>query len=174
MLVSSSAILDTPPSTKPNSSTHRAWYRGRRPSFSTPRAGLTPSRGFSSSTRTRRTSRFLPELEILNGSPFTQAESRLIEEARENMFYHRQRTDMVAQRGKRLFIWIMILNFFFPFIGPVVLYGKLNSTISWYTHGEINCLTKDQRGILKQQLVVEAIVYTALIIALAVHYSIHN
>jgi len=113
-------------------------------------------------------------LEILDGSPFTQAESRLIEEARENMFYHRQRTDMVAQRGKRLFIWIMILTFFFPFIGPVVLYGKLNSTISWYTHGEINCLTKDQRGILKQQLVVEAVVYTAVIIALAVHYSIHN
>ncbi|KAH7197255.1 uncharacterized protein B0J16DRAFT_278408 [Fusarium flagelliforme] len=174
MLVSSSAILDTPPSTKPNSSTHRAWYRGLRPSFSTPRTELTPSRGFSSSTRTRRTSRFQPDLEILDGSPFTQAESRLIEEARENMFYHRQRTDMVAQRGKRLFIWIMILTFFFPFIGPVVLYGKLNSTISWYTHGEINCLTKDQRGILKQQLVVEAVVYTALIIALSVHYSIHN
>ncbi|EKJ67774.1 hypothetical protein FPSE_12046 [Fusarium pseudograminearum CS3096] len=171
MLVSSSAILDTPPSAKPQSSTHRTWYRGQQPSFSTPRAGQSQPRGFSSSIRSRR---FRPDSEPLDGSPFTLAETRLIEEARENMFYHRQRTDMVAQRGKRLFIWIMILTLFFPFIGPVVLYGKLNSTISWYTHGEIQCLTQDQRGILKQQLVVEAVLYTALIIALSVHYSIYN
>ncbi|CEI64643.1 unnamed protein product [Fusarium venenatum] len=174
MLVSSSAILDTPPSTKPKSSTHRAWYRGLQPSFSTPRTGQTQPRGFSSSTRSRQTSRFQPDFEPLDGSPFTLAETRLIEEARENMFYHRQRTDMIAERGKRLFIWIMILTLFFPFIGPVVLYGKLNSTISWYTHGEIQCLTQDQRGILKQQLVVEAVLYTALIITLSVHYSIYN
>ncbi|KAL3606094.1 hypothetical protein FPOAC2_01048 [Fusarium poae] len=174
ILVSSSAILDTPPSTKPKSSTHRAWYRGLQPSFSTPRVGQTQPRGFSSSMRSRQTSRFQPDFEPLDGSPFTLAETRLIEEARENMFYHRQRTDMIAERGKRLFIWIMILTLFFPFIGPVVLYGKLNSTISWYTHGEIQCLTQDQRGILKQQLVVEAVLYTALIIALSVHYSIYN
>ncbi|GKT98432.1 hypothetical protein FLAG1_06153 [Fusarium langsethiae] len=174
MLVSSSAILDTPPSTKPKSSTHRAWYRGLQPSFSTPRDRQTQSRGLSSSMRSHRTSRFQPDFAAFDGSSFTLAETRLIEEAREDMFYHRQRTDMIAQRGKRLFIWIMILTLFFPFIGPVVLYGKLNSTISWYTHGETQCLTQDQRGILKQQLVVEAVLYTALIIALSVHYSIYN
>ncbi|RGP68477.1 hypothetical protein FSPOR_5356 [Fusarium sporotrichioides] len=174
ILVSSSAILDTPPSTKPKSSTYRAWYRGLQPSFSTPRDRQTQSRGLSSSMGSNRTSRFQPDFAAFDGSPFTLAETRLIEEAREDMFYHRQRTDMIAQRGKRLFIWIMILTLFFPFIGPVVLYGKLNSTISWYTHGEIQCLTQDQRGILKQQLVVEAILYTALIIALSVHYSIYN
>jgi hypothetical protein len=81
---------------------------------------------------------------------------------------------MVAERGKRMFMWIMILTLFFPFIGPVVLYGKLNSTISWYTHGEMQRLTKDQRGTLKQQLIVEAVVYPALIISLSVYYSVHN
>ncbi|KAH7269583.1 uncharacterized protein BKA55DRAFT_532235 [Fusarium redolens] len=171
MLVSSSAILDTPPPTDPKSSTHRVWYRNFQPSISTARTGIhTP--GFSTSVNGRRVGRCQSELDPLGDSPFTQREARLIEEAREDIRIHRQHADMVAQRGKRMFMWVMILTLFFPFIGPIVLYGKLNSTISWYTHGEMQCLTKDQRGTLKQQLLVEAVVYPALIIALSVHYSI--
>ncbi|KAK2683507.1 hypothetical protein RAB80_001453 [Fusarium oxysporum f. sp. vasinfectum] len=171
MLVSSSAILDTPPHTDPKSSTHRVWYRNFQPSISTARTGAhTP--GFSTSINGRRVGRCQSEFDPLADSPFTQREARLIEEAREDIRIHRQHADMVAQRGKRMFMWVMILTLFFPFIGPIVLYGKLNSTISWYTHGEMQCLTKDQRGILKQQLLVEAVVYPAIIIALSVHYSI--
>jgi hypothetical protein len=171
MLVSFSAILDTPPPTDPKSSTHRVWYRNFQPSISTARTGIhTP--GFSTSVNGRRVGRCQSVLDPLGDSPFTQREARLIEEAREDIRIHRQHADMVAQRGKRMFMWVMILTLFFPFIGPIVLYGKLNSTISWYTHGEMQCLTKDQRGTLKQQLLVEAVVYPALIIALSVHYSI--
>ncbi|KAF5713886.1 hypothetical protein FMUND_7717 [Fusarium mundagurra] len=171
MLVSSSAILDTPPPTDPKSSTHRVWYRNFQPSISTSRTGAhTP--GFSTSVNSRRVGHCQSEFDPLADSPFTQREARLIEEAREDIRIHRQHADMVAQRGKRMFMWVMILTLFFPFIGPIVLYGKLNSTISWYTHGEMQCLTKDQRGTLKQQLLVEAVVYPAIIIALSVHYSI--
>ncbi|KAF4418458.1 hypothetical protein FACUT_11817 [Fusarium acutatum] len=171
MLVSSSAILDTPPPTDPKSSTHRVWYRNFQPNISTSRTGAhTP--GFSTSVNSRHVGHCQSEFDPLADSPFTQREARLIEEAREDIRIHRQHADMVAQRGKRMFMWVMILTLFFPFIGPIVLYGKLNSTISWYTHGEMQCLTKDQRGTLKQQLLVEAVVYPAIIIALAVHYSI--
>ncbi|KAI1058003.1 hypothetical protein LB506_000788 [Fusarium annulatum] len=171
MLVSSSAILDTPPPTDPKSSTHRVWYRNFQPSISTCRTGAhTP--GFSTSANSRRVGHCQSEFDPLADSPFTQREARLIEEAREDIRIHRQHADMVAQRGKQMFMWVMILTLFFPFIGPIVLYGKLNSTISWYTHGEMQCLTKDQRGTLKQQLLVEAVVYPAIIIALSVHYSI--
>lgn len=171
MLVSSSAILDTPPPTDPKSSTHRVWYRNFQPSISTCRTGAhTP--GFSTSANSRRVGHCQSEFDPLADSPFTQREARFIEEAREDIRIHRQHADMVAQRGKQMFMWVMILTLFFPFIGPIVLYGKLNSTISWYTHGEMQCLTKDQRGTLKQQLLVEAVVYPAIIIALSVHYSI--
>ncbi|KAI7772518.1 hypothetical protein LZL87_005243 [Fusarium oxysporum] len=171
MLISSSAILDTPPPTDPKSSTHRVWYRNFQPSISTARNGAhTPE--FSTNVNGRRVGRCQSEFDPLADSPFTQREARLIEEAREDIRIHRQHADMVAQRGKRMFMWVMILTLFFPFIGPIVLYGKLNSTISWYTHGEMQCLTKDQRGTLKQQLLVEAVVYPAIIIALSVHYSI--
>ncbi|KAG5807118.1 hypothetical protein H9Q74_008102 [Fusarium xylarioides] len=171
MLVSSSAILDTPPPTDPKSSTHRVWYRNFQPSISTSRTGAhTP--GFSTSVNSRRVGHCQSEFDPLADSPFTQREARLIEEAREDIRIHRQHADIVAQRGKRMFMWVMILTLFFPFIGPIVLYGKLNSTISWYTHGEMQCLTKDQRGTLKQQLLVEAVVYPAIIIALSVHFSI--
>ncbi|CVK84221.1 uncharacterized protein FMAN_01347 [Fusarium mangiferae] len=171
MLVSSSAILDTPPPTDPKSSTHRVWYRNFQPSISTCRTRAhTP--GFSTSVNSRRVGHCQSEFDPIADSPFTQREARLIEEAREDIRIHRQHADMVAQRGKQMFMWVMILTLFFPFIGPIVLYGKLNSTISWYTHGEMQCLTKDQRGTLKQQLLVEAVVYPAIIIALSVHYSI--
>ncbi|KAM0296807.1 hypothetical protein ACHAO9_000453 [Fusarium lateritium] len=174
MLVSSSAILDTPPPTDPKSSTHRVWYRGLQPNLSTPRTGIPPNHGYSSSIQDPRIGRLQSGWQTPNGSPFTQAESRLIEEAREDIRRHREHSDMVAERGKRMFMWIMILTLFFPFIGPVVLYGKLNSTISWYTHGEMQRLTRDQRGTLKQQLIVEAVIYPALIISLSVYYSVHN
>ncbi|KAJ4271525.1 hypothetical protein NW762_000229 [Fusarium torreyae] len=174
MLVSSSAILDTPPPTDPKSGTRRGWYRGLQQNFSTPRHTMPRDRGLSSSTKNRRSGRFQPGYATTDGSPFTQAETRLIDAAREEILLHRQQADMVAERGRRVFIWIMILTLFFPFIGPVVLYGKLNSTISWYTHGGMRCLTKDQHGTLKQQLIVEAVVYPALIIALSVYYSVRK
>ncbi|KAM0556687.1 hypothetical protein ACHAPJ_005745 [Fusarium lateritium] len=174
MLISSSAILDTPPPTDPKSGTRRGWYRGLQQNFSTPRNTMPIDHGFSSSIKNRRSGRFQPGYATTDGSPFTQAETRLIDAAREEILLHRHRADMVAKRGRRVFMWIMILTLFFPFIGPVVLYGKLNSTISWYTHGEMRCLTKDQHGTLKQQLIVEAVIYPALIIALSVYYSVRK
>ncbi|KAF5024166.1 hypothetical protein F66182_3755 [Fusarium sp. NRRL 66182] len=170
MLASSSAILDTPPATVPRSGMKRGWYRGLQQGLLTPQNEQPKIHGFYPSLKDRRVDRNLS----IDGSPFTQAETELIDAARQEILLHRQRADMVAKRGKRVFMWIMILSLLFPFIGPVVLYGKLNSTISWYTHGEMRCLTKDQRGTLKQQLLVEAFVYPVIIISLSVYYSVRK
>ncbi|KAM0344431.1 hypothetical protein ACHAPU_007615 [Fusarium lateritium] len=174
MLISSSAILDTPPPTDPKSSTQRVWYRGPQTEVSTPRTVWPEARDFFSSNDNLQAGRLQPGWETPIERPFTRAETRLIEEAREDMLRHRQHADIVAKRGKTVFMWIMILTLFFPFIGPIALYGKLNSTISWYTHGEMQCLTRDQHGTLKQQLIVEAVIYPALIISLSVYYSVHK
>ncbi|KAF5665982.1 hypothetical protein FHETE_6445 [Fusarium heterosporum] len=174
ILVSSSAILDTPPPTDPKSSTQRVWYRAPQTEVSTPRTIWPEAHDFFSGAENAHAGRYLSGWETPIERPFTRAETRLIEEAREDMLRHRQHADMVAERGKRVFMWIMILTLFFPFIGPIALYGKLNSTISWYTHGEMQCLTRDQHGTLKQQLIVEAVIYPALIISLSVYYSVHK
>ncbi|KAF4985925.1 hypothetical protein FGRMN_11053 [Fusarium graminum] len=174
MLVSSSAILDTPPPTDPKSSTQRVWHRGPQTEVSTPRTIWPEARDFFFNTENPRAGRFQSGWDTPIERPFTRAETRLIEEAREDMLRHRRHSDMVAERGKKVFMWIMILTLFFPFIGPIALYGKLNSTISWYTHGEMQCLTRDQQGTLKQQLIVEAVIYPALIISLSVYHSVHK
>ncbi|CAH0056678.1 unnamed protein product [Clonostachys solani] len=80
--------------------------------------------------------------------------------------------DISAEKGKGFFLVVMVLTIFFPPVGVLALWGVFDSTISWCTHGELSVFTVDQRGTLKQQLVVEAILYPVLIIALAVSYSL--
>lgn len=69
---------------------------------------------------------------------------------------------------------VAIFTVLFPPAAYLALSGKLDSTISWCTHGELHCLTEEQRGTLKQQLLVELLLYPALIITLAVYYSVHG
>ncbi|KAF4967794.1 hypothetical protein FZEAL_10486 [Fusarium zealandicum] len=173
MLVSSSAILDTPPPTDPRLGTGSGWYRGLHQDFTTFYGGLPRLRGFSSSTRDRRggtlRAGYLPN----DGSLFTQSEADLIDAAREDIRIRRRLAAVEDDGEKMIFMGIMILTLLFPFIGLLALWGKFDSTVSWYTHGEMHSLTKDQRGTLKQQLLVEAVVYPVLIITLSVYYSLH-
>ncbi|CAI6080849.1 unnamed protein product, partial [Clonostachys chloroleuca] len=76
------------------------------------------------------------------------------------------------EKGKKFFLVVMVLTIIFPPVGILALSGVFDSTISWCTHGELSAFTVDQRGTLKQQLIVEAILYPVLIIALAVSYSL--
>lgn len=108
------------------------------------------------------------------GSLFTQSETNLIELAREDILLRRRHSHEEDQREKLIFLGIMILTIFFPFIGLLALLGKFDSVVSWYTYGAMRSLTQDQRGILKQQLFVEVVVYPVLIIILAVYYSVHK
>ncbi|KAF7541982.1 hypothetical protein G7Z17_g11838 [Cylindrodendrum hubeiense] len=172
MLISSSAILNTPPPTEPRTPTNSGWYRGRPQDATTFCGGLPRARGFSSSTIERRARKMRDGYVPNEGSLFTPSEVDLIESARVDILSRRRLADKEDKGEKIIFMGIMVLTFFFPFIGLLALWGKFDSAVSWYTHGEMHSLTKEQRGILKQQLLVEAVVYPVLIITLAVYYSV--
>lgn len=172
MLISSSAILNTPPPTEPRTPTNSGWYRGRPRDPTSYYAGLPRARGFSSSTIERRARKFQDGYVPNEGSLFTRSEVDLIESARVDILSRRRLADKENKGEKMIFVGIMILTLFFPFIGLLALWGKFDSAVSWYTHGEMHSLTKDQRGTLKQQLLVEAVVYPVLIVTLAVYYSV--
>lgn len=78
------------------------------------------------------------------------------------------------RRQKQIFLMATLLTLLCPPLGYLALSGRLDTTISWCTHGELHCLTADQRGTLKQLLFVEIVLYPALIITLAVYYSVHG
>ncbi|KAF4510263.1 hypothetical protein G6O67_002165 [Ophiocordyceps sinensis] len=105
---------------------------------------------------------------------FTRSEADLIESAREDMLYRRGLEVDEDKQPRFLFLGIMTVTILFPLVGLVALCGRFDSTISWYSHGEINSLTREQRAVLKQQLLVEAVVYPVLITVLAVYYSVHG
>lgn len=105
---------------------------------------------------------------------FTRSEADLIESAREDMLYRRSLPVDEDKQPRFLFLGIMTVTIFFPLIGLIALCGRFDSTIAWYSHGEVDSLTREQRAILKQQLLVEAVVYPVLITILAVYYSVHG
>lgn len=172
MLISSSAILNTPPPTEPRTPTNGDWYRGRPRDPTSYLTGLPRTRGFSSSTIERRARKFQEGYVPNEGSLFTRSEVDLIESARVDILSRRRLADKENKGEKMIFVGIMILTLFFPFLGLLALWGKFDSAVSWYTHGEMHSLTKDQRGTLKQQLLVEAVVYPVLIVTLSVYYSV--
>ncbi|KPM34097.1 hypothetical protein AK830_g12473 [Neonectria ditissima] len=172
LLISSSAILDTPPQIESRNLTNRGWYKGTSRDTNTFCEGLPRVRGFSSSTLDRRAKKmqggYLPN----DGSLFSPSEVDLIETARENILSRRRHT-VKGDKGERMiFVGIMLLTLFFPFIGLLALWGRFDSAVSWYTHGEMHSLTRKQRRALKQQLLAEAVAYPVLIITLAVYYSV--
>lgn len=97
-----------------------------------------------------------------------------VESARGYTVSCRQGPEHVYRQQRLIFLAAMVLTIFFPPVGLLALSGRFDSTISWHTHGELHCLTEEQRGTLKQQLLVEMVLYPSLIITLAVYYSVHG
>lgn len=164
-------VFDTPPSGRKAQDSHRSFHKGgpydswgilgsRLPSF----LGLrnhketqTGDRDASDAERRSLSSQLDP-----------------IESAREGVLHRRQFSDDAEHRQGIIFLNVMIFSFFFPPAGILALYGKFDSTISWYTHGQLHGLSQKQRGVLKKQLCAEVVVFTILIVTLAVYYSVHG
>lgn len=128
--------------------------------------GLASSAGRGPAVRKLRT---LPDQSI-----FSPSENDLIELAREDILFRRRCDEFEKRRERVIFLVIVMLTALFPLIGLLALWHKFDSTISWYTHGELHDLTRSQRTMLKWQLLVEVILYPVMITALAVHYSLPN
>lgn len=88
--------------------------------------------------------------------------------------HHALTLQSAHRRQKQIFLMATLLTLLCPPLGYLALSGRLDATISWCTHGELHCLTADQRGTLKQLLLIEMVLYPALIITLAVYYSVHG
>ncbi|KAG6022032.1 hypothetical protein E4U40_004922 [Claviceps sp. LM458 group G5] len=105
---------------------------------------------------------------------FTPSQTDLIRSAREDILFRRRHHSEDDPPQRLIFTVILVLTIAFPLIGLLALWGKFDGTIAWYARGERGCLTGEQRATLKQQLLVEVVLYPALIIALSVYYSVHH
>lgn len=127
---------------------------------------------FKSKAGTRQRNNFqvgyIPNEESL----FTPSEANLIEMAREDILFRRRFTQHKDKSETLIFLSVVVLTCFFPLIGLLALWGKFDSTISWYTHGAMHALTRKQRVFIKRQFLAEAVMYPILIIVLAVYYSV--
>lgn len=74
------------------------------------------------------------------------------------------------KRQKFLFINLVAATALFPSIDLLSLYGRFDSMIAWYSHGEVHSLTKQQRTLLRKQLLVQTLLYSVFAIVLAIYY----
>ena len=105
------------------------------------------------------------------GGVLTPSEAELIESARGEIMDRRRCPEKLEKKRTLVFILIMASSIVFPFIGFIALIHKFDSTVAWFTYGEIKDFTKEQRGMLLQQLLVELFVYSIVIIFVALHTS---
>lgn len=101
----------------------------------------------------------------------TPSEVELIESARGEIMERRRSPEEAEHKRKILFMGIVISSIVFPLTGLLALLGIFDSTVCWYALGEMKGFTKEQRGMLIQQLLVETFVYSVLIIFLSLHFS---
>lgn len=163
-------MFETPPSNQQAPTPRKSWYKGGPyDSWTILGTGLPIFPGLSTSTKDRRAREY-------SGSDRSSTPTCRdpISTAREDLVFRRRFSDTAEKRQKLIFILIVVLAIFFAPAGVLALYGKFDNTISWYTQGELHNLTADQRGTLKQQILVEAIVYPTLIITLSVYFSVHG
>lgn len=103
----------------------------------------------------------------------TPSEAELIETARGEIMERRRSPEEAEHKRKVLFMGIVLSSIVFPLIGFLALLGKFDSTVCWYALGEMKGFTKEQRGMLIQQLLVETFIYTILTVFLSLHFSGH-
>ncbi|EHK25223.1 uncharacterized protein TRIVIDRAFT_61928 [Trichoderma virens Gv29-8] len=105
------------------------------------------------------------------GGVLTPSEADLIESARGEIMERRRFPEETERKRRILCICIMASSIVFPLIGLLALIGRFDSTVCWYALGETQGFTKEQRGMLLQQLLVEIFVYTIVIVFMALHFS---
>lgn len=79
-------------------------------------------------------------------------------------------SDVARYRQTLFFILTFLVNIPLPFFGIAVLYGKLDSAMSWWTHGEAHGLAPHHLEWVRIQLVVEGTIYLMMTILLVVVY----
>ncbi|KAM0440877.1 hypothetical protein ACHAPT_000179 [Fusarium lateritium] len=170
MLISSSIILEPPGASEGRPRTNRGWYGGDRQDLTTfhddvPRLNQGPPSTFGKRSDRGRA----------DGSHFHQSGIELVDFTQGNILRRREQADDAEdKRQKRVFLFIILLTIIFPFIGLLAIYNKFDGMISWATEGEMHTLTRAQRSILKNLVLVLVILYPALISGLVVYYAVQH
>ncbi|OTB05136.1 hypothetical protein M426DRAFT_10979 [Hypoxylon sp. CI-4A] len=68
-----------------------------------------------------------------------------------------------GHRRRRQWFIAMSLFSLLPFIGLLVIYGKFNGSLIWWTEGEVRQLTIKQRGFIRNMLLFQSCFYVILI-----------
>ncbi|ROT43627.1 hypothetical protein SODALDRAFT_43557 [Sodiomyces alkalinus F11] len=83
-------------------------------------------------------------------------------------------SDAARYRQTLFFLLTLLINIPLPVFGITVLFGKLDSGISWWTHGEVHGLAPHQLEWVRIQLVAEGSIYLMMTILLVVVYVQHQ
>lgn len=102
---------------------------------------------------------------------FTDSEARIIDSAREDILQRRRCSVQEQTRVDRIYRYTVFVSIIFPFAALLALFGILDTTVLWYTKGQIHSFNERQRSSLKRLLLVQIIMYTALAVTLAVHFA---
>lgn len=82
-------------------------------------------------------------------------------------------SDEVKAR-RRGFFMVVALFGILPFVSMLALAGKLNSALSWHTHGEVDRFTSRQKRFLLAEFLITVMAALGAIIFVAIKYSGHH
>ncbi len=71
---------------------------------------------------------------------------------------------------RRAWFALMIAISVFPFMSILVYKGKFDSALSWYTKGEVHCLTKPQMQVIRAIMIAHCFAVPAALIVLFWRY----
>ncbi|KAI0137591.1 hypothetical protein F4776DRAFT_671014 [Hypoxylon sp. NC0597] len=66
------------------------------------------------------------------------------------------------KKRRRWFVFVTVLGIIFPFVAIAVIAGKLNSSLQWYTNGEVHNLTIRQRNFIRNVFLFQCCLYTII------------
>ncbi|KAI1632079.1 hypothetical protein F4809DRAFT_656870 [Biscogniauxia mediterranea] len=75
-----------------------------------------------------------------------------------------------AVSRRKCWFYVMAVLSILPFFAVLVLTGVFDESLSWFTQGEYNRLSRKQRMFIKWMFLVECVVYTACLTAILVYY----
>lgn len=102
---------------------------------------------------------------------FTDSETRIIESARKDILHRRRCSVLEQKRVDRIYRCTVFVSIIFPFAALLALFGILDTTLLWYTKGQISSFNGQQRSLLRRLLLVQVVLYTALAVALVVYFA---
>ncbi|KAI0601429.1 hypothetical protein F4775DRAFT_606535 [Biscogniauxia sp. FL1348] len=145
------------------------------PADSTLASPTTPSTYYGRTPKTPQSGRFRQDksrlLPVSRGSG-QGATARTHHRSREQSSFLElgELSPFAALSRRRCWFYMMAVLSILPFFAVLVLTGVFDDSLSWFTRGEYNRLSRKQRMFIKWMFLAECVVYTACVAAVLVYY----